>query len=144
VHSYLARELVRLKWAFKTVSFMAPAATVDTFNACILPHLKSGKIERYHQFHLTDVAEQNDDSCRPVLLYGRSLLYLVSESFEHGATTPILGMQKYFEADPKIAAAKARIRTWAAPSAATASTKHGDFDDDSATMKTVITQLTAP
>ncbi len=46
-------------------------------------------MKRYQQFHLSEKAEEDDPTCSP---YRRSLLYLVSESFEHGVQTPILGM----------------------------------------------------
>lgn len=138
VHSYIADALVRGGWRFKTANFMAPAVTVETFNERVLPHLKSGKVEQYNQFHLTDEMEQKDPTCRPILGYSRSLLYLVSESFEGGVRTPILGMDRYFQADRQLQQAKSRIRSWAAPNAGSASTTHGGFDDDEKTMGTII------
>ena len=48
--------------------------------------------------------EQKDPTCKPILDYSRSLLYLVSQSLEQGRTTPILGMEKYF--NDKIASKK--------------------------------------
>ncbi len=148
VHSYLANILAQRGWRFKTLNFMAPAVTAKTFNDQVLPHLKSGQVDRYHQFHLTDDMEQKDPTCRPVLGYGRSLLYLVSESFEHGVRTPILGMEKYFERDGTIqeavtSAAQGRIQVWAAPAGESASTTHGGFDDDEKTMKTIIQLMKA-
>jgi hypothetical protein len=50
-------------------------------------------VKRYHQLHLTDASEQKDTNCKQILGYSRSLLYLVSQSFEQGKTTPILGME---------------------------------------------------
>lgn len=143
VHSYVANALVRGGWRFKTINFMAPAVTVKTFNDQVLPHLKSIKVEQYNQFHLTDAIEQKDPTCRPILGYGRSLLYLVSESFEHGVRTPILGMEKYFQSIQQALAtgAQGRIRVWAAPTVESASTTHGGFDDDDKTMKTIISLI---
>lgn len=136
--SYIASALARRGWRFKTVSFMAPAVTVKTWKTELLPQLRSGRVERYNQFHLTDEMEAKDPTCRPILGYGRSLLYLVSESFEGGVRTPILGMEKYFEKDAEIRAAGPRIRSLAAPTSETASTTHGGFDDDQKTMRTII------
>ena len=138
VHSYIANALVKGGWRFKTINFMAPAVTVETFKDCVLPHLKSGKVEWYNQFYLTDEMEQKDPTCRPIFGYGRSLLYLVSESFEHGVRTPILGIEKYFENDRQIQGAKNRINSWAVPTAESASTTNGGFDDDEKRMKTII------
>ena len=67
--------VVPLGIRFESVNFMAPALRVDEFRARVLPHVDSGAVQRYQQFHLTDKAEREDSSCRP---YGHSLLYLVS------------------------------------------------------------------
>ena len=81
--------------------------------------------------------EQKDPTCKPILGYSRSLLYLVAQSLEQGRTTPILGMEKYF--NDKIASKKlAHIHTWAAPGKESKSTTHGGFDDDQVTMMSVI------
>ena len=64
----------------------------------------------------------------------RSLLYLVSHSFEGGVTTPILGMQKYFEAMKNLPNVQALV----APGAQSKSTTHGGFDDDATKMNSVI------
>jgi hypothetical protein len=86
--------------------------------------------------HLTDSAEQKDPTCKQILGYSRSLLYLVSESFEKGVRTPILGMEKYIDA-----LAPPRTETFLAPGSATASTTHGDFDNDAQTMLSVIGKI---
>ena len=81
--------------------------------------------------------EQKDPTCKPILGYSRSLLYLVAQSLEQGRTTPILGMEKYF--NDKIASKKlANVSTWAAPGKESKSTTHGGFDDDQVTMMSVI------
>ena len=94
-------------------------------------------MKQFRAFHLNDAAEQQDPTCKPVLGYGRSLLYLVSESFEGGARTPILGMAKYFD-DEVGPLELANVKAWMAPGPASESTTHGGFDDDPVTMKSVI------
>jgi hypothetical protein len=117
---------------FESVSFMAPAVTVATFDAQVRPHLAAGTVKRYQQFHLTDRAEEDDHTCGP---YRRSLLYLVSQSFEGGTTTPILGMQKFFEAyGPALPNTTVRV----APGPETASTSHGGFDNDRLTQRHIV------
>lgn len=134
VHSHMVERLVARGWRFSSVNFMAPAVTVADFKNRVLPAIKSGAVERFHQFHLTDAAERSDASCGP---YRRSLLYLVSESFEHGTREPILGMQRYFDsAIGKLGLPN--VRAWTAPGASSASTTHGGFDDDPVTMHNVI------
>jgi hypothetical protein len=136
-HAYIVKRLSRLGWNFETVNFMAPAVRVDVFQDCIVPALRSGKVKRLNQFHLSDDVEQKDPTCKPILGYARSLLYLVSQSFEGGVKTPILGMQKYFDALGKLP----NVRAWAAPGAQSKSVTHGGFDDDATTMASVISLI---
>jgi len=144
VHCHLASRLAAAGggWRFATVQFMAPAVRVDTFEATLLPLIRSGAVERYAQYHLTDAAEQQDPTCRPLLGYGRSLLYLVSESFERGRRTPILGLERHFAAVDRRGTG-ARIAALASPGAESASTTHGGFDDDPMTMASIIAAIRA-
>ncbi|CAN5859929.1 C1 family peptidase [soil metagenome] len=139
-HSYIVKELCTRGWTFDSINLMAPAVRVDVFEECVLPQLLSGKVRRMHQFHLADEFEQKDPTCQAILGYGRSLLYLVSQSFEHGTLTPILGMQKYFAAlvAGNTALQGKNVKFWAAPCAESKSTTHGGFDDDPSTMASVI------
>ncbi|MBL0141578.1 MAG: C1 family peptidase [Betaproteobacteria bacterium] len=135
VHSYLVDRFAAHEWEFESVSFMAPAVRVETFDERVRPWLESGRVKRFREFHLTDSAEQQDPTCKPILGYGRSLLYLVSQSFEGGREVPILGMDKYFPAD---LGRMRSVKVFKAPGGETSSTTHGGFDDDLATMATVI------
>ncbi|MBI4936877.1 MAG: peptidase C1A papain [Nitrosomonadales bacterium] len=137
VHSHIIERLGAKGWNFETVNFMAPAVRVDVFRDKVLPAIKSGKVKRYHQFHLDESAEQKDPTCKALLGYSRSLLYLVAQSFENGVTTPILGMQKYF--DQAITPLKLKnVSAWSSPGTATRSTTHGGFDDDETTRNSII------
>jgi pimeloyl-ACP methyl ester carboxylesterase len=135
VHAYLIDRLAAQEWDFASVTFMAPAIRRDTFEERVRPWLETRRVKRFHEFHLTDAAEMQDPTCRPILGYGRSLLYLVSRSFEGGRDVPILGMQKHFPAD---LARLRSVRVFVAPGDRTASTTHGGFDEDGATMTSVI------
>jgi len=137
VHCYVVDRLARLGWKFDSVNFMAAAVTVDLFERTLLPRLQDKTVREFRSFLLTDAAEEQDPTCRAVLGYGRSLLYLVSESFEGGKRTPILGMQKYFT-DRVASRGLASVKVWTAPGPATASTTHGGFDDDRLTMESII------
>jgi hypothetical protein len=137
LHSYVVDRLGGQGWKFETVNFMAPAVRVDLFDETVVPAIKNGKVKRFNQFHLSDDMEQKDPTCKPILGYSRSLLYLVSQSLEHGQSTPILGMEKYF--NDKIRSKKLpNVSTWAAPGQESKSTTHGGFDDDQVTMASVI------
>ena len=137
VHCHVIDRLADLGWKFESVSFMAAAATVDLFERTMLPRLQDKTVREFRSFLLTDAAEEQDPTCRPILGYGRSLLYLVSESFEGGTRTPILGMQKYFT-DRVVSRGLATVKVWTSPGPVTASTTHGGFDDDRLTMESVI------
>lgn len=116
---------------------MAPAVRVDTFRETLLPRLKSGHVARLLQLHLSDAAEQKDNTCRAILGYGRSLLYLVSESFEGGERTPILGMEKYFGKLGPLPNTTAHTPATIGSPVAT----HGGFDDDEVVRATVIAHI---
>lgn len=120
-----------------SLNFLAPALRVDAFDRMVRPRIADGSVRRYQQFHLTEKAEEDDPTCGP---YRRSLLCLVSESFEGGTRTPILGMKRYFDA---CAAMPAGVVAHVAPGPASASTTHGGFDDDEATLAQVIAFIKA-
>ncbi|MBI5040307.1 MAG: C1 family peptidase [Gammaproteobacteria bacterium] len=140
VHAHIIDALAD-KLKFESVSFLAPAVRHDTFDRLVRPRLTDGTIKRYQQFHLTDKAEEDDPTCGA---YKRSLLYLVSGSFESieqkppiptGEPTPILGMEKYF--DPKLAKLK-NVTVHVSPGRTSTSTTHGGFDNDGPTKKHVV------
>lgn len=141
LHCHLADALVRLGWKFASVHFMAPAVRSDVFESTLLPHLRTRKVGRYNQFHLSADIEERDPTCRPLFGYGRSLLYLVAESFEGGRRAEILGLAKDFDALLRRRPSRdlqRHIRAWAAPSQVTGSTTHGGFDEDTATRRAII------
>ena len=137
LHSHVVDRLGGQGWNFESVNFLAPAVRVDLFKETVVPAIKDGKVKRFNQFHLSDDMEQKDPTCKPILGYSRSLLYLVSQSLEHGQTTPILGMEKYFN-DEIASKHLPNVYTWAAPGKESKSTTHGGFDDDQITMASVI------
>ena len=65
VHSHMIAWRVDRGWRFKSLNCMAPAVTVEAFENLALLAVKAGKVENFHQFHLTDEAEQHDHTCGP-------------------------------------------------------------------------------
>jgi hypothetical protein len=122
------------------VNFMAPAVRVDIFKQFVVPAIQSGKVKQYNQFELSDDAEQKDPTCEPILGYSRSLLYLVSQSFEKGTTTPILGMEKYFNSEI-VPLNLSNVTVFKAPGPYSKSTTHGGFDDDQTTRDKIISLI---
>lgn len=140
----------------KSVQFMAPAIRTDTFKQLLLPGLESGSTPLPTLYVLSDKLER-DDCVGP---YAKSLLYLVSNAFEGTRGVPILGMKACLDADPKLAALFAAngagqpalvvsegIPLNSAEEAAailqgaSVSHSHGAFDNDTATMNSVLARV---
>jgi hypothetical protein len=104
-------------------------------------------VKNYNQFHLSEDVEQKDPTCKGILGYSRSLLYLVSHSFEKGistpiAGTPILGMEGCFR-DTVNGDDMRNVQVFTAPGPDSKSTTHGGFDDDDVTRDKVISAIRA-
>ena len=148
LHADLGTALVEAGLSVDGVYFLAPACRIDLFQSKLLPLYQNGKIKAYTQFHLTDQVERQD-TC--INIYRRSLLYLVSNAFEHSRGTPILGMEKFFEKRPSLTTQRpkgASVWDWiAAPTTSdditrrSNSTSHGGFDDDEDTRLAVIERI---
>ena len=141
VQSSIVERLTKRGWTFETVNFMAPAIRSDVFEKQVIPAIRSGRVKRYNQFHLADDVEQKDPTCHPILGYSRSLLYLVSQSFEKGQVTKILGMERYFKDIVGLPANSVKVIV--APGDDSRSVTHGGFDDDPVTIKKVIALIRA-
>src|SRR5262249_14666364 len=114
--------------------------TRDLFREVLLPHIASKKVAQYHQWHLSDELEQNDKTVRPLFGYGRSLLFLVSESFEGGHRTPLLRMQRYYdELKPTANMPASALIDAREPKSA----PHSGFSTDEVTRDSVIRHITA-
>lgn len=133
---------------FETVSFLAPAVRIDTFTEKVLAHARDGAIERLAVFDMDDETEQAD-TC--VGLYGKSLLYLVSRSFEPAKDTPLLGLEKDIARSRAVAAFLTRPPSPdgelvlaprdRGPRTGSGSRSHGGFDNDIATMDSVLRRV---
>jgi hypothetical protein len=147
VHSYLGERALDRDFEIGSVSLIAPAVRVDTFDE----HL-GGRIGRLGVrtliAHLTDDAERADPTCSP---YGRSLLYLVSRAFEDQTDEAVLGMEKHLV--PALVSHEwgTSITRLASPGSAfqpgdrlTVATTHGGLDDDFAVQEAVIRHIKGP
>tara|TARA_R110002111_G_scaffold164386_3_gene230546 strand:- start:505 stop:2394 length:1890 start_codon:yes stop_codon:yes gene_type:complete len=140
--AHLIPELERWGLTVKSCTLYAPACTVALFESHIAPYFGSGNcIEKLSVFNLTDAAERDDT----VKIYRKSLLYLVSESFEQKPHTELLGMEKF-------GGLKKTLGTPATMSPSTVvyskggptilldstSTTHGGFDNDVPTLNSTL------
>lgn len=140
----------------KSVQFLAPAIRTDTFKQLLLPGLEAGHIPLPSLYMLSDKLERGD-SVGP---YGKSLLYLVSNAFEGMREVPILGMKACIDADKTLAKLfggtvdghPALVVSEGIPidpakevaaiqQGASVSHSHGGFDNDCATMNSVLTRV---
>lgn len=147
VHNWLGTQALSYGFEVASISLLAPALRVDQFSKVLGVEIARRKI-RTLVTYLTDAAEQADTTCRP---YGRSLLYLVSRSFEEHVDTPLLGMEKHLVPALVEHPWGAQIVRLASPggaydvtSALTSASSHGAVDDDLAVQDAVIRHVKHP
>ncbi len=127
-----------LPHAIDTVQLLAPACTVPFFDQHYRPLLgKPGAtgVRQLTVFNLTDQREQDDNVLKT---YQKSLLYLVSRALEEETPAPLLGMKT---ASATIDLPPGSSFFYAGQDAATNAANHGDFDNDFATMTSVVTTI---
>ncbi|MFE5407373.1 caspase family protein [Microbacterium sp. NPDC056569] len=121
-----------------TVTFLAPAVRLDTFEAQLLPLAETGKIHDVSIFTMDEKHEKRDNTAG---VYRKSLLYLVSRAFEAERDAKILGLDEHLRSAGRTMAYlgddPARLvkgPTSQGRLSSTQATSHGDFDNDVETM----------
>lgn len=153
-HAPLLTALIDAGIDVETCTLWAPACTIELFKQHYVPAIKRKKIKRFALFALSDKAEQ-DDHCANI--YHKSLLYLVAHSFEDKPRiplfhpgVPILGMEKHLRADAELMALfkSGNADLVVSPNNkpvnsvdASTALHHGDFDDDSATVRATLRRI---
>jgi hypothetical protein len=135
--------------SFKTLQLLAPAITVDAFFATLGRRL--GQIDTLTMFTMKDSFEQ-DDNCAGV--YNKSLLYLIHHALEDTRGTDLLGLEISVRRDLRLRRLfgleggphpKGHEVIWAVAAgdrrSSSESTTHGGFDDDPATMNSVVRRV---
>ena len=149
-HSHFVPELINRGLSAASLSLLAPAVRNDLFTSNVVPFLgKTPGIGALTMCTMTEDAERGDDLIEVLgaAVYGKSLLYLVSRAFEPKRKTPILGLDDTLRKDAelwrlfngggaRLEFSQARGET---PNPATRALRHGCFDNDAATMRTVAT-----
>jgi hypothetical protein len=128
---------------FETMSLFAPACTNNFFGTHIKPSLQTGVLQHLHHFHLDDPTERDDTVAK---VYGKSLLYLVSRSYEKkGVKVPIMGMAKHRDTFPDSGVTN-RISHYNPDEHPdrTTSKSHGGFDNDMTTMNSLLRLILPP
>jgi hypothetical protein len=125
-----------------TCTLWAPGIRMQDFHETYYPAIKSGGIERFSLYTLTDEAERCDHCAN---IYRKSLLYLVSNALEDDYAVPILGMEKFVQEDADLMALfnSDKARWVKAPDdkrdpGDSKARRHGDFDDDPRTLMSTL------
>lgn len=141
-----------LRKPIHSCAFLAPAVRIDHFLSAFATRVPA-PVQRLTVYTMDEEAELEDDLV-PVL-YGKSLLYLVSRACEGKRKTPLLGLQQLLRKDPATsdtasggffhpASGKGTIHYASrhSPSPHTTAFRHGDFDNDPATLLSVAATIT--
>lgn len=140
LHGYLLSRAATLfsKLDISTCSLLAPAASNMLFDSEYLPLLKSKMIKDLTIYNLTDKQELDDNVA---VVYQKSLLYLVSRAFEEDPVAPILGMQMFNDQLKVANLPVSFVYSGGKGGTRSASTSHGGFDNDPATMNDVMKRI---
>jgi hypothetical protein len=124
---------------------MAPAGTIDLFTDHVQPYLKAPngqfRISDMTMYNLEDDLEQDD---QVTIAYNKSLLYLVSKSFEEEIPERILGMQNYSKLIERRNLSRLSIhysKGKISGARVTQSESHGGFDNDPLTMNHILSRV---
>ncbi|MBC6699350.1 caspase family protein [Hymenobacter puniceus] len=137
--------------AFRTLQLLAPAIRIDAFRQQLAGLLTRG-IGQLTVYTMRDELERAD-TCS--LFYRKSLLYLLHHALESEHETPILGLEASLRDDAEVSRllglqagypATAAEVVWSSttePSgrSSSTSTTHGGFDNDPATMESVLRRV---
>jgi len=136
---------------FDSLHLMAPAMRVDLFHQNLAARIGPRQgIEKLTVYTLSDSFEK-EDSCGAV--YRKSLLYLIFRALEPEADQPILGLERCIRADaalkrlfglaggPRLADVVWSDNGLERGCSASRSRTHGGFDDDPATMGSIVRRV---
>ena len=153
--AHMLQHILDLKLPLKSVQFLAPAVELAVFHDKVFKAANAGTCPLPILYLLSDQAERAD-TVGGQLVYGKSLLYLVSNACEKKRGTPILGMHACLDNDkamqaayqgnaadglPHLIIAGANKETEGQETASSQSSSHGGFDNDVATMNSVLYRI---
>ena len=155
--AHLLERLVQAKIPVASLTYLAAAVRTDTWIDLVLPHLKDGAVGKFASFGMNPVREL-DDVCgaHGVAIYHKSLLYLVSKALEkprnaQETEVPLVGMAHFAETEVDGTSFVDAVRgidgslVWSPnatpPQSRSDAAAHGAFDDDIATMTSVLLRI---
>jgi hypothetical protein len=122
---------------FENLVLFAPACTHEFFGEHYLPALQARAVNQFHHMLLDDDHERDDS----VAIYRKSVLYLVSRSYQkEGTEVPILGMEKFLGDLDTSGVPASRVHHHLASDRPprTATARHTEFDSDLLTMNSTL------
>jgi hypothetical protein len=146
LHSNLVPLLLSKNLRIDGIYFMAPACRTALFSNNVRGSLGQ-QIPTYTEFYLNDATERADNCAT---IYRRSLLYLVSDAFEHQRGMPLLGMEMFLndisppiKGTPGCSLISCPTATAAAVTDRSTCTSHGGFSSDIATREAILARIAA-
>ncbi|MFN0099098.1 MAG: caspase family protein [Gemmatimonadaceae bacterium] len=154
--------LVKEGFPFASLNYLAPAIRIDDYARDVAPLVDGSTVERLRIFTMSDRAERDDSVAK---VYRKSLLYYVRDACEDKSDGRLLGLQRdlFDDANMRAAFALASARDHRAPAtsgitdvraiefaqreedapinARTIATAHSGFDNDEATMRSVLANV---
>jgi hypothetical protein len=130
----------------RSCTLWAPSCTMEVLEESYLPAIKKNAIGKFALYTLTDQAEQ-DDNCFNI--YNKSLLYLVSNSFEITPRgTSLMGMAKFIKEHEELShLIQTQKVDWITspntlPSPDCCEARHhGDFDNDVPCLESTLARI---
>ena len=141
--AYFFKILSRIDITIETCSLLAPACSVKLYHDAYLPVLQGRKpieLKQMDIYNLRDKLER-DDVVLSKLVYRKSLLYLVSNAFEHNSEEPLIGMEKFKGSVTRVNDQPAFFYSNGVTSNRTRSKSHGGFDNDVRTMNSILARI---
>jgi hypothetical protein len=132
------RALPTAAFPFESLVLFAPACTHDFFGEHYRPALQARVVGQLHHMLLDDDRERDD---HVALVYRKSILYLVSRSYQkEGTEVPILGMQKFLKDLDTSGIPASRVHHHLASDRPprTETARHTEFDNDLLTMNSTL------
>ena len=136
--AHLLKAMSKMKLTIESCSLMAPACTLDLYHSHYLPVLQGKtnlKLKMLQVLNLKDRLERDDNVGK---VYGKSLLYLVSNAFEDDKKEPLLGMEKFVSGVTKAKKLPVFHCSDGESGSVTHSTTHGGFDNDCKSMNHIL------
>jgi len=138
--AHLLHALRDVSVTIESCTLLAPACSIALYNERYLPALLGKTAINLRRLDILNLSERLERDDNVAGVYRKSLLYLVSNAFEHERGLPLLGMEK-FKAQIDCARGKTKLVYSTGDGEVTRSTAHGAFDNDAPTLNTVLRRV---